>query len=132
VVGLADIVVLLMPLTEGTEGLIDRRMLAAMKPGALLVNAGRGRLVDQEALLEALGDGRLRAALDVADPEPLPPEHPLWSAPNLLLTPHMAGDTPRRYRRSWQLAGAQVRRLIEAEPLLNVVSRPAASRRSSS
>jgi phosphoglycerate dehydrogenase-like enzyme len=66
-----------------------------------LVNAGRGRLVDQDALTEALHGGRIRAALDVTDPEPLPQDSPLWSAPNLLLTPHMAGDTPRRYRRSW-------------------------------
>ena len=103
----ADIVVLLVPLSGETEGLFDARLLGAMRPGALLINAGRGRVVDQGALVEALGEGRLRAALDVTDPEPLPPSHPLWSAPNLLLTPHMAGDTPRRYRRSWQLVGEQ-------------------------
>lgn len=120
-VGLADIVVLLVPLTEETELLFDAAMLARMKPGALLVNAGRGRVVDQSALVGALNGGRLRAALDVTDPEPLPAGHPLWSAPNLLLTPHMAGDTPRRYRRSWRLVGEQVQRLRGGESLLNQV-----------
>ena len=94
-----------------------------MKPGALLVNAGRGRLVDQDALTDALYEGRIRAALDVTDPEPLPPDNRLWSAPNLLLTPHMAGDTPRRYRRSWQMVGEQVERLLDGRPLVNVVER---------
>lgn len=120
-VGLADIVVLLLPLAAETERLFDAPMLGAMKPGALLVNAGRGWLVDQEALVEALRGGLLRAALDVTDPEPLPPDHPLWSAPDVLLTPHVAGDTPRRYRRSWELVGEQARRLLSAQPLLNVV-----------
>jgi phosphoglycerate dehydrogenase-like enzyme len=96
-------------------------LLRAMKPGALFVNAGRGRLVDQDALTDALYEGRIRAALDVTDPEPLPEESRLWRAPNLLLTPHMAGDTPRRYRRSWQLVGEQVERLLADEPLANVV-----------
>lgn len=94
-----------------------------MKPGGLLVNAGRGRLVDQDALIEALNEGRIRAALDVTDPEPLPEDSKLWRAPNLLLTPHMAGDTPRRYRRSWQLVGEQIERLREGRPLLNIVHR---------
>ena len=66
----------------------------------------------------------MRAALDVTDPEPLPENHRLWMAPNLLLTPHMAGDTPRRYRRSWQLAGAQMQRLLDGIPLQNAVERP--------
>jgi phosphoglycerate dehydrogenase-like enzyme len=122
-IGGADVVVLLVPLSAASEHLIDAAMLAAMKPGALLVNAGRGRLVDQEALTEALYEGRLRAALDVTDPEPLPPDDRLWSAPNLLLTPHMAGDTPGRYRRSWQLVGEQVERLRAGQPLVNLVGR---------
>lgn len=89
------------------HGSIDAELLGAMKPGGLLVNAGRGRLVDQDALTEALYEGRIRAALDVTDPEPLPPGNRLWSAPNLLLTPHMAGDAPRRYRRSWEFVGGR-------------------------
>jgi phosphoglycerate dehydrogenase-like enzyme len=120
-VGSADVVVLLVPLSEETSGFFDASMLAAMRPGALLVNAGRGQLVDQDSLLAALEHGRLRAALDVVDPEPLPSDHPLWRAPNLLLTPHIAGDTPRRYRRSWQLVGEQARRLLSGEPPLNRV-----------
>lgn len=117
----ADIVVLLVPLSAETEQMIGVDLIGAMRPGALLVNAGRGRLVDQDALVEALYARRIRAALDVTDPEPLPPEHRLWRAPGLLLTPHMAGDTPRRYRRSWQLVGKQVERLLAGEPPENVV-----------
>lgn len=120
----ADVVVLLLPLTAETEGLFGAPLLRSMKSGALLVNAGRGRVVDQDALLEALEQNRVRAALDVTDPEPLPENPWLWMAPNLLLTPHMAGDTPRRYRRSWQLAGAQVQRLLDGIPLQNAVERP--------
>jgi phosphoglycerate dehydrogenase-like enzyme len=119
----ADVVVLLAPLTPATERMIDADLLRAMKPGALLVNAGRGRLVDQDALTAALYEERIRAALDVTDPEPLPQDDRLWSAPNLLLTPHMAGDTPRRYRRSWQLVAEQVERLLDGRPLENVVER---------
>lgn len=92
-----------------------------MKPGALLVNAGRGQVVDHKALLAGLEGGRLRAALDVTDPEPLSPDDPLWSAPNLLLTPHIAGDTPRRFRRSWRFVGEQVARLLDGSRLENVV-----------
>lgn len=117
----ADVVVVLVPLSSETEGLIGADEIGAMKPGALLVNAGRGRLVDQEALTEALYEERIRAALDVTDPEPLPADHRLWSALNLLLTPHMAGDTPRRFRRSWQFVGEQVERLRQGQPLENVV-----------
>ncbi len=117
----ADVVVVLAPLAPDTEGLVSADLIGAMKPGALLVNAGRGRLVDQEALADALYDGRIRAALDVTDPEPLLAGHRLWSAPNLLLTPHMAGDTPRRYRRSWEMVGEQVERLLDGRPLENVV-----------
>jgi phosphoglycerate dehydrogenase-like enzyme len=118
----ADIVILLLPLTSATSGLFDSELIGAMKPEALLVNAGRGQVVDKEALVEALEEGRLRAALDVTDPEPLPGDDPLWSAPNLLLTPHMAGDTPRRFRSSWRFVGEQVARLRAGLPLENVVA----------
>jgi len=120
-VGRADIVVLLLPLDSETAGLFDSELIGAMKPGALLVNAGRGQVVDRKALLAGLEDGRLRVALDVTDPEPLPPDDPLWSAPNLLLTPHIAGDTPRRFRRSWRFASEQVARLLDGSRLENVV-----------
>jgi phosphoglycerate dehydrogenase-like enzyme len=120
-VAAADIVILLLPLTVETTGLFGAELIGAIKPGALLVNAGRGPVVEKQALLGALQEGRLRAALDVTDPEPLPPDDPLWSAPNLLLTPHMAGDTPRRFRRSWRFVGEQVSRLHDGLPLENVV-----------
>ena len=90
----ADIVVLIVPLTPATRGLIDAKEIALMKRGALLVNAARGPVVVTDALVEALVEHRIRAAVDVTDPEPLPAGHPLWSAPNLLITPHIGGSTP--------------------------------------
>jgi phosphoglycerate dehydrogenase-like enzyme len=117
----ADVVVNLLPATPQTDGLFDAKMLAAMRPGALLVNGGRGRTVDTDALLAALNAGRVRAALDVVEPEPLPEDHPLWDAPNLILHPHSAGDTPGAERAAWALAGDQLRRYAAGEPLLNVV-----------
>jgi phosphoglycerate dehydrogenase-like enzyme len=119
--GLADIVVVLLPLTAATEGLLDREMLGCMREGALLVNAARGPIVDTEALLELLQSGRIRAALDVTEPEPLPAEHPLWDAPGLLITPHFAGDTLGAERRAFAFVGKQVRRYVRGEPLVNVV-----------
>jgi phosphoglycerate dehydrogenase-like enzyme len=116
----ADAVVLLVPLTPETKGLVDARFLAQMKQDALLINAARGAVVDTVALLEALHAGRIRAALDVTDPEPLPPEHPLWRAPNVLITPHVAGSVPRWRSRAYRLAGEQLRRYAAGEPLLNV------------
>jgi phosphoglycerate dehydrogenase-like enzyme len=117
----ADVVVNLLPATPETAGLFDARMIAAMRDGGVLVNAGRGATVDTDALLAALHEGRVRAVLDVMEPEPLPPEHPLWSAPNLILTPHSAGDTPGAERASWALAGEQLRRYAAGEELVNVV-----------
>jgi phosphoglycerate dehydrogenase-like enzyme len=88
----ADHVINILPENAGTRGLIDARIFGAMKPGACFYNIGRGTTVDQAALLDALESGRLAAAyLDVTDPEPLPPEHPLWKAPNCFITPHTAG-----------------------------------------
>ncbi len=118
---LADIVVVLLPLTAATEGLLDREMLGRMREGALLVNAARGPIVDTEALLELLQAGHIRAALDVTEPEPLPVEHPLWDAPGLLITPHFAGDTQGAECRAFALVGEQVRRYVRGEPLVNVV-----------
>jgi phosphoglycerate dehydrogenase-like enzyme len=120
--GQADIVVLTTPLTSETRHLMDAKRLAKMKPGALLVNAARGPLVETEALLGALQEKRIRAAIDVTDPEPLPPGHPLWSAPNLLITPHVAGDSPKFMKRAFKLACEQAGRYARGEPLLNVVT----------
>lgn len=117
----ADIVVLVVPFTPETDGLIGECELSLMKQGALLVNAARGPVVRTEPLLAALRGGRIRAALDVTDPEPLPDGHPLWSAPNLLLTPHVAGSTPQFMVRAMQLAGQQIVRAMRGEPLQNVV-----------
>jgi len=117
----ADIVVLLLPRTPATVGLVDASFLAGMRDGALLVNAARGALVDNDALLAELCSGRLHAALDVTDPEPLPAGHPLWSAPGLLLTPHVAGSTGRPAVRAMALARAQLERYAAGGPLANVI-----------
>ncbi|MEV4630227.1 2-hydroxyacid dehydrogenase [Micromonospora sp. NPDC049523] len=117
----ADVVVLLVPLTEATRGLVDARFLAAMRDGALLVNAARGPVADTDALVAELKTGRLSAALDVTDPEPLPSDHPLWELPNVLLTPHVGGTVRGLLPRGYRLAGDQLRRLVAGEPLLNEV-----------
>ena len=91
----ADVVVLIVPLTDETRGLVDADFLARMKDGALLVNAARGPVVDTDALVAALAPGGSSAALDVTDPEPLPADHPLWDVPNLLLSPHVGGAEQR-------------------------------------
>ena len=118
----ADVVVVLLPLTDRTRGLVDARIIERMKAGALLVNASRGAVVDTSALVDALRQGRIRAALDVTDPEPLPDDHPLWSMPGVLITPHIAGDVSGEEDRSWALVAEQVGRLSRGEPLLNVVA----------
>jgi phosphoglycerate dehydrogenase-like enzyme len=117
----ADVVVVLLPLTEATRGLVDAKFLSAMRPGSLLVNASRGSIVNTADLVAALRDGGIRAALDVTDPEPLSPNHPLWSAPGLLLTPHIAGSVRRRLDRSWALVADQMRRFARGAQLRNVV-----------
>ncbi len=118
----ADAVVVLAPLSEATRGLIGARELAAMHDGAVLVNAARGPVIDTDALLEEVGTGRLRAVLDVTDPEPLPEGHELWSAPGVLsITPHLAGDSPLGHAHAAELAGEQLARWCAGEELLNVV-----------
>jgi phosphoglycerate dehydrogenase-like enzyme len=117
----ADVVVVLLPLTPETTGLLDANLLARLRPGALLVNAARGAILETPALVELLRAGRVRAALDVTDPEPLPPDHPLWDSPGALITPHLAGDTVAADRRAFALIGEQVRRYLRGEPLVNVV-----------
>ena len=117
----ADVVVVLVPLTSETRGMVNAGFLAAMRPGALLVNAARGPIADTDALLAALRDEHIKAALDVTDPEPLPDGHPLWSAPGVLITPHIGGAVSRVFERGWRFAGEQVRRYLEGSPLRNVV-----------
>lgn len=117
----ADIVVLIVPLTDQTRGMVDAAFLTAMSDGALLVNAARGPVVDTDALVAALSIGRIAAALDVTEPEPLPVDHPLWELPNVLLTPHVGGSVRGLLPRAYRLAGAQLRRFVAGEPLLNEV-----------
>jgi phosphoglycerate dehydrogenase-like enzyme len=118
----ADVVVAIVPLTEETRGLIGAAEMALMKPGALLVNAARGPVVATDALVEALQQNRLSAVLDVTDPEPLPAGHPLWSAPNCMITPHVGGSTPEFIHRAFRFGAEQVRRFIAGEELENVVT----------
>lgn len=117
-----DVVVLMVPLTPQTHHLVDGAFLAALPDGAVVVNAARGAVVDTDALLAELTAGRLRAALDVTDPEPLPADHPLWRAPNLFITPHVAGAVPGAPRRSMAVVVAQLNRLARGEQLQNVVT----------
>lgn len=117
----AEVVVLILPLTAETHHLIGGKQMGLMKQGTLLVNAARGPIVDTDALVEALHSGRIRAAVDVTDPEPLPEGHALWKCPNLLLTPHVAGSSPQFGPRSLRNAAAELRRYMVGEPLKNVV-----------
>ncbi|MEO8330739.1 MAG: 2-hydroxyacid dehydrogenase, partial [Candidatus Nanopelagicales bacterium] len=120
----ADIVVVTVPLTPETTHLVDREFLAQLANGALLVNVARGQVVDTQALITELGSGRIRAAMDVTDPEPLPPEHPLWSLPNVLISPHVGGNTSAFAPRAWRLVRDQVMRYYADKPLRNVVIEP--------
>jgi phosphoglycerate dehydrogenase-like enzyme len=119
----ADIVVVLVPLTDETQGMIGAEEIGLMKPGALLVNAARGPVVVTATLVEALEQQRICAVLDVTDPEPLPAGHPLWSAPNCMITPHVAGSTPDFIHRAFQFGAEQVRRFLAGQPLENIVTK---------
>jgi len=118
----ADVVVLAVPLTDETHGLVDTEFLARMRDGALLVNVARGSVVDTDALTEQVASGRILAALDVTDPEPLPPDHPLWSLPGVLISPHVGGNTSAFLPRARRLVAEQLQRFATGQPLEHVVS----------
>ena len=117
----AEIVVLVTPLNDSTRGLVDAEFLALMPDNALLINVGRGGVVDTDALLAELNSGRLRAGLDVVDPEPLPADHPLWDAKNCIIMPHVGGMTPLTDRRYTDLVHAQIRAALAGEEPVNFV-----------
>lgn len=116
-----DIVVVALPYTDQTHHLIDAEFLAAMPDGAMLINVARGQIVDTDALLRELQNGRLSAFLDVTDPEPLPEDHPLWRAPNVVITPHVGGGTKGWRRRGFTLIREQIERFVAGDELINVV-----------
>ncbi len=116
-----DACVVIIPLTDDTRGLVDASFLAAMPDGALLVNAARGPVADTDALTAELTSGRLLAALDVTDPEPLPADHPLWAAPGLLLTPHVGGSVPQAIGRAFRVAAEQIAAFARGEQPSNLV-----------
>lgn len=118
----ADVVVAMLPDDESTRRVIDAEFLAKLGDGTVVVNAGRGGSVDTDALLAELTSGRLRAALDVTDPEPLPADHPLWTAPGLLLTPHVAGSTAGAWERAWDVAMHQIEVFSKGERPPNLVA----------
>jgi len=118
----ADVVILLAPMTTQTIGMADAGFLARMKDGALLVNAARGSLVVTDDLVAELASGRLSAAMDVTDPEPLPAGHPLWGLPNVLITPHVGASTPASARAAQAFVRAQVQRFVSGEALANVIT----------
>jgi phosphoglycerate dehydrogenase-like enzyme len=117
----AQVIILILPATAESNKLIGAGQLTLMQQGALLVNAARGPIVDTDALVEALNAGRIRAALDVTDPEPLPERHPLWSCPNVLITPHVGGSSPQFAVNALRIAADELRRYMAGEPLQNVV-----------
>jgi phosphoglycerate dehydrogenase-like enzyme len=117
----ADVVIILVPVTDETRHLVNAEFLATMKDGALLVNAARGVIVDTDALFSELKSGRIGAALDVTEPEPLPDGHPLWSAPGLLITPHVGGAVHTSNASAYGLVAEQLKRLAAGEPLHNAI-----------
>ncbi|HCB03615.1 MAG TPA: 2-hydroxyacid dehydrogenase [Nocardioides sp.] len=118
----ADVVVLVLPLTDETRGLADAAFLGSMKEGALLVNVARGPVVDTGALVHALQAGRIRAALDVVDPEPLPEHSPLWDCPGLLISPHVGGSSSAMWPRAYRLVRDQLHRIARGEEPVNIMS----------
>ena len=119
-----DVVILILPLTRETHHLMNRSRIQAMKPGATLVNVARGGIVDTEALIEALNRGHITAGLDVTDPEPLPKGHPLWEAENVIITPHVGGDSSAFNPRVRMLIESQLAKFATGKPLANIVAGP--------
>lgn len=119
----AEIVIVVVPLTDGTRGLIDDAFLAALPDDALVVNVARGPVADTDALVEHATSGRIRLALDVTDPEPLPADHPLWSLPNVLVSPHIGGATSAMLPRMARLLRRQIEHLLADEEPENIVLR---------
>jgi phosphoglycerate dehydrogenase-like enzyme len=117
-----DVLILIIPATPQTEGMIDAEALALLPDGAQLINVGRGSLVDTDALVAEAASGRITAGLDVTDPEPLPSDHPLWSTPGVLISPHVGGASSAFAPRADAQAAAQIRRFAAGEPLQNVIS----------
>jgi phosphoglycerate dehydrogenase-like enzyme len=116
-----DVVIVIVPLSDATNGLVDREFLASMRDGSLLVNVSRGKVVDTQALLEVTATCRIRAALDVTDPEPLPADHPLWRTPGVLISPHVGGASSAFVPRAVALLRDQIGAFAGGRPLLNVV-----------
>jgi phosphoglycerate dehydrogenase-like enzyme len=117
-----DVVIVIVPLSEATTGLVDRDFLASMRDGALLVNVSRGKVVDTDALVEAVAAGRITAALDVTDPEPLPADHPLWRTPGVLISPHVGGASSAFAPRAVALLREQIAAFVAERPLRNLVN----------
>jgi phosphoglycerate dehydrogenase-like enzyme len=121
-VGQADVVVNAVPLTPATTGLFNQKLFAAMKPGAYFINVGRGKSVVTADLVAALKTERLGGvALDVTDPEPLPPDHPLWTSKNVIITPHISASSDEQMGRFWLVVRENLRRYVNGERMLNVV-----------
>ncbi len=118
----ADVVVLVLPLTDETRGLVDASFLASMKDGALVVNVARGAVVDTTALVAELTSGRLRAAVDVVDPEPPPADHPIWDCPGLLISPHVGGSSSSMWPRAHRLVRDQLHRIAVGEEPVNIMT----------
>ncbi len=117
-----DVVIVITPLTEATAGLVDAQFLSHMRDGALLVNVARGKVADTDALVAEAASGRLRVAVDVTDPEPLPPDHPLWTTPNVLVSPHVGGASTAFRPRALALVRSQLAAYAEGRPLEHVVA----------
>jgi phosphoglycerate dehydrogenase-like enzyme len=117
-----DVIILIVPLNDQTHHLMNAKRLALMKDGGALINVARGPVVDTDALIAELNSGRITAGLDVTDPEPLPAGHPLWSAKNVIITPHVGGDSAAFIPRGRKLVEEQLARFASGQPLLHIVA----------